>query len=273
HSIPYIWSLDAQKQILDINKNNHIFNMENRIDLRNLPFFTIDDEDACDFDDAVFCKRKIKIEEGWDLWVAISDVSHYITPNSALDKAALERGNSIYFPSFVIPMLPEKISTDVCSLKPYVERLCLVCQMSLSNTGMLLNYKHYEAIICSKGRFTYNEIFKLWNGDVQLRLNNKKLLHAIDNLHALQKTLDQHKELKKNIYFENIEPKFILNSKLRISKIYHHIRNDAHKFIESCMILANIASASFIEKYKFSSLFRNHDKPSINNIISLRLIL
>ncbi|WP_422667445.1 ribonuclease R [Buchnera aphidicola] len=273
HSIPYCWSEEVKNQLLYIKNNISYSDRKNRIDLCHLPFFTIDDEDARDFDDAIFCKKKNNSEEGWDLWVAIADVSAYVKPNTALDKAASERGTSVYFPSLVVPMLPEKISIDLCSLKPDVERLCLVCQMHLSITGELISYKHYEAIISSKGRFTYNEIFKIWNGDIDLRIQYKKIIKYIDNLFDLQKIFHIYKINKKSIDFENIEPKFILDKENKIYKIYQNIRNDAHKFIESCMILANIASSLLVKKYKYPTLFRNHDKPSQNNVISFRLFL
>ncbi|CAL4325692.1 ribonuclease R [Buchnera aphidicola] len=273
HSIPDQWSLEVRNQLLNIKNTISHNDRKNRADLRHLPFFTIDDEDARDFDDAIFCKKKINTEEEWDLWVAIADVSAYVKPNTALDKIASERGNSIYFPSRVIPMLPEKISIDLCSLNPHVERLCLVCQMHLSSKGALISYKHYEAIISSHGRFTYNQILKIWNGDVLLCTKYKKELKYIINLFHLQKVFNMYKFDKKNIDFENIEPKFILDSNLRIHKIYQNIRHDVHKFIESCMILANIASSFLVKKYKYPVLFRNHDKPSNNNIISFRFFL
>ncbi|AEO08895.1 VacB protein [Buchnera aphidicola str. Ak (Acyrthosiphon kondoi)] len=273
YSIPSLWSEEIEKQICKISNKTNQHDFKNRVDLRHFPFFTIDDEDARDFDDAVFCKKKSNSEAGWNLWVAIADVSFYIQPDTPLDKEALERGTSIYFPSSVIPMLPEKISTDLCSLNPNVERLCLICEMSLSNQGELIDYKHYEAIICSHGRFTYNEIFKIWNGDIFLRSKYKEFLQDIENLSCLQKILNKDNISKKGIYFENIEPKFILDSNARIEDIYQNIRNDAHKLIESCMILANIASAYFVEKHKHPVLFRNHDRPKKENVLSFRLFL
>lgn len=274
YSIPSVWPKEVKNQICTMsNTKVNISDMKNRVDLRHLPFFTIDDEDARDFDDAVFCKKKINAEEGWILWVAIADVSYYVQPNSALDKAALERGTSIYFPSSVIPMLPEKISTDICSLNPNVDRLCLICEMNLSGTGELISYKHYEAIISSRGRFTYNEIFKIWKGDVFLRKKYRKVLKYIESLSYLQKIFHKDNIAKKGIYFENIEPKFILDSDYKIKHIYCNTRNDAHKFIESCMILANIASASFVKKHMHPALFRNHDRPKRESVLSLRLLL
>ncbi|QCI24064.1 ribonuclease R [Buchnera aphidicola (Macrosiphoniella sanborni)] len=273
YSIPSSWSHAVKSQLYDINKKIKKYNFENRIDLRHFSFFTIDDEDAYDFDDAIFCKKKNNAEEGWNLWVAIADVSFYVEPNTPLDKEALERGTSIYFPSLVVPMLPEQLSTDLCSLNPHVERLCLICEMSLSNSGELISYKHYEAVICSHGRFTYDEIDKIWNGDVLLQEKYKKNLKYIQNLLCLQKIFNKYRVSKKGIDFEKIEPKFVLDSNLRIKKIHQKIRNDAHKFIESCMILANIASACFIKKYTHPVLFRNHDSPKTENIVSLRIFL
>ncbi|AEO08329.1 ribonuclease R [Buchnera aphidicola] len=273
YSIPSVWSKEVKNQLYDINNKAKKNDFNHRIDLRHLPFITIDDEDAHDFDDAVFCKKKNNTEENWNLWVAIADVSFFIEPNTALDKEAFSRGTSIYFPSLVIPMFPEKISTDLCSLKPYVERLCLICEMNLSHKGELISYKHYEAVICSHGRFTYNEIAKIWHGDLILQDKYKKFLKDIQNLFFLQKIFNQYKVSKKGIYFNNIEPKFILDSNFRIKKICEKIRNDAHKFIESCMILANISSACFIQKYAHPVLFRNHAPPKKENIVRLRLFL
>ncbi|QNS01731.1 MAG: ribonuclease R [Buchnera aphidicola (Pentalonia nigronervosa)] len=274
HSIPHVWSQGVKEQLRTINNTQrNLSTLKNRVDLRHLSFFTIDDEDAKDFDDAIFCKKKINAEEGWDLWVAISDVSYYVQPNTELDKAAAERGTSIYFPSFVVPMLPEKISMDLCSLNPHQDRLCLICQMNISNKGELISYKHYEGIIYSHGRFTYDEIFKMWNGDFSLRYKYKNRLKEIDNLLHLQNIFKKYNVCKNGIYFKNVEPKFVLDSDFRIKKICQNIRNDAHKFIESCMILANVASSNFINKYDYPILFRNHDKPSKDNIINFRSFL
>ncbi|AYN24533.1 ribonuclease R [Buchnera aphidicola] len=273
HCIPYLWPKEVEYQLHEIKDKINQKDFKNRIDLRHIPFFTIDEEDARDFDDAVFCKKKTNGEKGWKLWVAISDVSYYVKPDTALDKVASKRGTSVYFPSLVIPMLPEKISVDVCSLNPNVERLSLICEMNLSNKGELIEYKHYEAVICSHGRFTYNEIFKIWNGDIELRFKYKKLLKYIQNLSSLQKILKKYNISKRGIYFENIEAKFTLDSDFRIKNIYQNIRNDAHKFIEACMILANIASAEFVKKYKYPVLFRNHDRPAKDSIINFRSVL
>lgn len=273
YSIPSSWSEEIKNQLYTISNKINACDFKDRVDLRHLPFFTIDDEDARDFDDAVFCKRRVNSEEGWNLLVAIADVSFYIQPNTPLDKQALERGTSIYFPSLVVPMLPEKISTDLCSLNPHMERLCLICEMNLSNKGELISYKHYEAIICSHGRFTYDEIFRIWNGDVFLRSKYKQFLQDIENLSYLQEIFNKDNISKKGIYFENIEPRFVLDSDSRIKNIYQNIRNDAHKFIESCMILANISSAYFVEQHKHPILFRNHDRPKKDNVIGFRLFL
>lgn len=273
HSIPYLWSQEVKEEVRKIKSKINNYDIKHRIDLRHLPFFTIDDKDARDFDDAVFCKKINNTEEGWNLFVAIADVSHYVKPDTILDKSALERGTSIYFPSLVIPMLPEKISTDLCSLKPHTDRLCLVCEISLSNKGELISYKHYKSIIRSHGRFTYDEIFKIWNGDSFLCLKYKNLLKDIQNLSYLKNALNRFNISKRGIYFNNIESKFILDSNLRIKHICPNIRNDAHKFIESCMILANSVSADFVEKYKYPVLFRNHDRPTKDNVVNFRLIL
>lgn len=273
YAIPYLWPEKVKDQLYQIHNKIDKKELKSRIDLRHLPFFTIDEEDARDFDDAIFCKKKNDEEGGWNLWVAISDVSYYIKAGTAIDQEASKRGNSVYFPSLVVPMLPEKISTDLCSLNPNVERLCLICEMSLSNQGKLITYKYYEAVICSQGRFTYDEIFKIWNNDIKLCLKYNKSLKQIKNLFLLQKTLKKNDVSKKGVYFENVETKFTLDSNFKIKNIYQHVRNDAHKFIESCMILANICSAKFIQKHQYPILFRNHDCPTKDSVINFRRIL
>ncbi|NHX33213.1 RNB domain-containing ribonuclease, partial [Escherichia coli] len=126
-----------------------------RVDLRDLPLVTIDGEDARDFDDAVYCAPKKG--GGWRLWVAIADVSYYVRPQTALDTEARSRGNSVYFPSQVVPMLPEVLSNGLCSLNPGVDRLCMVCEMTVSASGKLSSYKFYEAVMSSHARLTYTK--------------------------------------------------------------------------------------------------------------------
>ena len=245
-----------------------------RIDLRNLPLVTIDGDDARDFDDAVYCQPKKS--GGWRLWVAIADVSYYVRHGSALDDEAISRGNSVYFPSQVIPMLPEKLSNGLCSLNPDVDRLCMVCEMTVSAAGKLSGSKFYPAVMRSHARFTYSKVAKILDeNDVEegqeLRTQYSTLVPDLANLKNLYLALSDARNKRGAIAFETQESLFLFNEDKKIERVVPLIRNDAHKIIEECMILANVATAKFIEKHKKPGLFRVHDKPSedkYNNFIS-----
>lgn len=159
YNIPHIWPETVLNEIASFSTEVLEKDKTNRLDLRQLPLVTIDGEDAKDFDDAVCCVKRKK--SGWTLYVAIADVSHYVLQNTALDKEAHDRGNSVYFPGKVIPMLPEILSNELCSLKPAVDRLCLVCEMSISQTGKLTRYQFHEAVMHSHARLTYTEVTEL----------------------------------------------------------------------------------------------------------------
>lgn len=229
---------------------------------------TIDGEDARDFDDAVYCEPKKS--GGWRLWVAIADVSHYVRQGSALDNEAVKRGNSVYFPSQVIPMLPEVLSNGLCSLNPQVDRLCMVCEMTISESGKLSGYKHYEAVMNSHARLTYTKVSNMLDGNEELRERYAPLVPHLENLYGMYKVLKTERESRGAIEFETVETKFIFNADRKIDRIVPAERNDAHKIIEECMILANIASARFVEKAKEPALYRVHDAPGEERLIGFR---
>ncbi|MFD1619060.1 ribonuclease R [Thalassotalea marina] len=231
-----------------------------RQDIRHLPLVTIDGEDARDFDDAVYCQPKKS--GGWRLWVAIADVSYYVRPGTALDNEAISRGNSVYFPSQVIPMLPEKLSNGLCSLNPDVDRLCMVCEMTISASGKLSGSKFYPAVMRSHARFTYTKVAAILAGDEELKTQYQSLVPDLEHLYQLYLSLMAARTNRGAIAFETQETKFIFNEQRKIESIEPLIRNDAHKIIEECMILANVATAKFVEKHKKPGLFRVHDKPS-----------
>ncbi len=249
-----------------------------RVDLRELPLVTIDGEDARDFDDAVYCQPIA--DGGWTLWVAIADVSYYVRDKTALDEEAISRGNSVYFPSQVIPMLPEKLSNGLCSLNPDVDRLCMVCEMTISASGDLSAAKFYPAVMRSKARFTYSKVATILGVNpeqkdqdyrAELRTQYQALIPDLENLNTMYHVLAAARTKRGAIAFETTESQFIFNSDRKIASIVAMVRNDAHKIIEECMILANVATAEFIEKHKKPGLFRVHDKPSedkYNNFIS-----
>ncbi len=259
HQIPHDWPEAVDKQIEGLGEEVPEEAKEGRVDLRDLPLVTIDGEDARDFDDAVYCEAKKG--GGWRLWVAIADVSYYVRPDSALDKEAINRGNSVYFPSQVVPMLPEVLSNGLCSLNPQVDRLCMVCEMTISESGKLSGYKHYEAVMNSHARLTYNKVHDILEGDEELRERYQPVVSHLEELHKMYKVLKRARDNRGAIEFETIETKFIFNAERKIDSIEPVIRNDAHKIIEECMILANIASASLVEKAKEPALYRIHESP------------
>ncbi len=236
-----------------------------RKDLRDLPLVTIDGEDARDFDDAVYCQPKKS--GGWRLWVAIADVSYYVRHGSDLDDEAISRGNSVYFPSQVIPMLPEKLSNGLCSLNPDVDRLCMVCEMTISAAGKLSGSQFYPAVMRSHARFTYSKVAAMLDGEKntagqKLRDEYSALVPDLENLKDMYLALSDARNKRGAIAFETEESLFLFNEDKKIERVVPLIRNDAHKIIEECMVLANVATAKFIEKHKKPGLFRVHDKPS-----------
>ncbi|MCT4709611.1 ribonuclease R [Enterobacteriaceae bacterium H11S18] len=271
HEIPYVWPPEVEAQVASLKEQVPEEAKVGRVDLRDLPLVTIDGEDARDFDDAVFCEKKRG--GGWRLWVAIADVSYYVRPPTALDNEARNRGTSVYFPSQVVPMLPEVLSNGLCSLNPQVDRLCMVCEMTISSTGRLTGSKFYEAVMSSHARLTYTKVWHMLQGDQELREQYAPLVKHIEELHNLYKVLDVSRAQRGGISFESEEAKFIFNAERRIERVEQTVRNDAHKLIEECMILANISAARFVEKANEPSLFRDHDRPSNDAITAFRTVL
>ncbi|MFH8135269.1 ribonuclease R [Pantoea osteomyelitidis] len=271
HEIPHVWPVEVEQQIASLSEEVPEAAKKGRVDLRNLPLVTIDGEDARDFDDAVFCEKKRG--GGWRLWVAIADVSYYVRPGTPLDNEAHQRGTSVYFPSQVVPMLPEVLSNGLCSLNPQVDRLCMVCEMTVSSKGKLTGFKHYEAVMNSHARLTYTKVWNILQGNEELREQYAPLVKHLEELHLMYKALEEAREQRGGISFETEEAKFIFNAERRIDRVERTVRNDAHKLIEECMILANIASARFVEKNEEPALFRDHDRPSDDSITSFRTVL
>ncbi|MCU4675420.1 ribonuclease R [Catenovulum sp. 2E275] len=259
YDIPHQWPNKVDKELSRISDEVPENAKLNRVDLRNLPLVTIDGEDARDFDDAVYCETKKS--GGWRLWVAIADVSYYVRPGTALDEQAQLRGTSVYFPEQVVPMLPEKLSNGLCSLNPQVDRLCMVCEMTVSANGRLSGYQFYQAVMNSHARLTYNKVHAILKGDEKLRERYQHLIPHLENLNNMYASLKQARMARGAIEFDTLEPKFIFNAQRKIESVEIVQRNDAHKIIEECMILANVAAAQFISKHKAQALYRVHDTP------------
>lgn len=270
HDIPHKFPSAVEKYVKKFTEEVPEEAKKGRVDLRNLPLVTIDGEDARDFDDAVYCEKHGK---GWKLWVAIADVSYYVRLRTALDTEAHNRGNSVYFPNRVVSMLPEILSNGLCSLNPQVDRLCMVCEMQISAKGKLTGYRFYEAVMNSHARLTYTKVAKILEGDEALRERYAALVPHLEELHHLYQALLSARHQRGAIDFETVETKFIFNAMGRIERIEPVVRNDAHKLIEECMILANIAAANFMQKHNEPALYRIHATPSEEKLTSFRTFL
>ena len=248
--------------------------IEERVDLRDVGLVTIDGEDARDFDDAVWCAPLNDGEGGWRLLVAIADVSHYVTPESPLDADAQQRCTSVYFPTRVVPMLPEKLSNGLCSLNPGVDRCSLVCDMIVSEKGEVTAYQFYPALIRSKARLTYTSVWNALNGDVQDFLVRGGNLTDINNLYALFKALLQARGRRGAADFTSAETEIVTDPQTqKIVAIRKRDHNDAHRLIEECMLAANVCAADFIGQNKAKSLYRVHDAPPADRLANLRTTL
>ncbi|MCU7964169.1 ribonuclease R [Shewanella sp. SW32] len=270
YDLPHTWSPVIEKKLRRIPDEVTDADKVGRVDLRHLPLVTIDGEDARDFDDAVYAEKKAG--GGWRLWVAIADVSYYVRTDSALDTEARARGNSVYFPSQVIPMLPEKISNGLCSLNPHVDRLCMVAEMTVSAKGKLSGYKFYPAVMYSHARFTYTQVAEMLEGG-PIAPEHEVLFPHLQCLQSLYLALDEQRAERGAIAFETMETQFIFNEQRKIDKIVPRGRNQAHKIIEECMILANVSAAKFVKKHKGDVLYRVHEAPSEQKLANFKEFL
>jgi ribonuclease R len=241
-----------------------------REDIRDLPLVTIDGIDARDFDDAVYCKPEGR---GFRLWVAIADVSHYVQPGSALDKEAEGRGNSVYFPRRVIPMLPEALSNGLCSLNPKVDRLCMVCEMEVSSLGNIKQFRFYPAVMHSKARLTYEQVWSWLSGEVQPPEEQAALLPDLQVLYKLFKVLLKARVKRGAIDFDTVETKILFNDQDKIERIIPYARNDAHRVIEECMLAANVCASEFLKKHNHPALYRIHEGPTPQKLEALHEFL
>ncbi|RCW69047.1 RNAse R [Marinobacter nauticus] len=276
YEIPHSWPPAVGEQAASIPAEVAEKDKANRVDIRNMRLVTIDDESARDFDDAIYCEPRPR--GGYRLVVAIADVSHYVRPGSPLDEEAIQRGNSVYFPDHVVPMLPEKLSNGLCSLNPDVDRLCMVADMTISAAGNISGYTFYQAVMRSHARLTYNKVSAmLEHPDTEqgykLSAHYADLLPHLHNLYDLYKLLRKARTERGAIDFETTETKIVFDAQRKIEEIVPVHRNDAHKIVEECMLCANVATARFLKKHKIPALYRVHDGPSEERLSNLRLFL
>ncbi|MHC1481162.1 ribonuclease R [Frateuria aurantia] len=260
HDLPHEWPAATLAEAGRVSPTVTAAEREGRVDLRELPLVTIDGEDARDFDDAVYAAPRRG--GGYKLIVAIADVSHYVPVGSALDAEAYERSTSTYFPGFVVPMLPETLSNGICSLNPKVERLCMVCEMTVDGDGEVVKSKFYQAVMLSHARLTYNKVWQavgLRNQDARDEVAD--VLPQLEHLHALYKLLAAQRRRRGAIDFESHEVKFRLDAHGEVVSMGATERNDAHKLIEECMIAANVQAAMYLAKKGIPALYRAHLPP------------
>ncbi len=271
HELPIEWPDAVEKEIATLDPKVPDAAKKGREDIRSVPLVTIDGEDARDFDDAVFCERDGR---GWRLLVAIADVSHYVTPASALDDEARNRGNSVYFPERVIPMLPEILSNGLCSINPDVDRLCMVCEMRISPSGAVGESRFFEGVMRSHARLTYTKVAAmLVDQDASLRAQYAALVPHLEELYKLYNALRTQREKRGAIDFETTETRIVFGADRKIERIVPVIRNDAHKLIEECMIAANVCAGEFLQDMEIPALFRVHEGPKPEKLTDLRAFL
>jgi ribonuclease R len=243
-----------------------------RVDLRAVPLVTIDGEDAKDFDDAV-CAERLE-GGGYRLLVAIADVSHYVRPGSALDDEARARGTSVYFPTRVLPMLPTALSNHLCSLEPGVDRLCMVADMRVSRRGALEASRFYPAVMRSAARLTYNQAHDaLFLGAPAARTALGPLLESLLPLVEVYHALQAARRRRGALEFDAPEAEFVIENGERVRAIEFVSRNDAHRLIEECMVLANVAVAQELRQQRQPALFRVHAPPDARKLEQLRTTL
>nr|WP_241688239.1 ribonuclease R [Pseudoxanthomonas composti] len=268
HDLPYEFPQEVLDEAAAVPLQVTASMIGGRVDLRDLPLVTIDGGDSKDFDDAVYCESnrkglRISNRSGYRLVVAIADVSHYVRPGTPLDEEAQKRATSVYFPGFVVPMLPETISNGICSLNPKVDRMCFVCDMQVDKNGEVTGAKFYEAVMRSHARLTYDQVWKAVGEDdanAQAQIGPDVLPH-VKRLHELYGLLSKARERRGAIEFETSETRFVLDNRGEVVQAGMQVRNDAHKLIEECMIAANVQAARFLLEKGIPAPYRVHERP------------
>jgi ribonuclease R len=271
HGLPFEFPPEAIVEAEAFGESVAAAAKRNREDIRELSLVTIDGEDARDFDDAVYCEP---IRGGWKLIVAIADVGHYVTRDSALDREAQHRGTSVYFPNRVLPMLPEALSNGLCSLNPLVDRLCLACEMRVNEEGKVTRARFFEGVMRSHARFTYTKVAAyLANPHATHESEVLALGPMLKELHELFRALHRARLRRGALDFDAPELKVKFDANGRIAALVETTRNDAHRLIEECMIAANVQAAKFLKKHRIPTLYRVHGRPEEDRLEQLRQFL
>jgi ribonuclease R len=244
--------------------------LRHRRDFRDLPIVTIDGETARDFDDAVLVTR---LDNGnFELQVHIADVAQYVTPDSALDQEARLRGTSVYFPDRAVPMLPLELSTDICSLRPHVDRLVMSCIMEIDNRGEIVGYEICPGVIRSAERMTYTAVNAILEGDEAERKRYAKLVANFELMRDLQMILNKKRERRGSIDFDLPEPVIEFDENGLMKSVTRSERNIAHRIIEDFMLSANETVAGYLEGKGIPSLYRIHEKPDAKRVYDFEVI-
>lgn len=276
HQLPHEWPTEVIEEVKQLPTSVTAADFTDRQDLTHLPFITIDGEDAKDFDDAIYAE--ITSSGDYKLWVAIADVSHYVQPDSPLDKEAFVRATSVYFPGRVIPMLPEEISNGLCSLQPNQQRLVLIAELNISQAGKVSGYQFHQGVIESKARLTYTQV-GAWLEEPdnslaqQLEANYPQALPPLTALAQIYAVLFNARQKRGAIDFDTRETQIIFTADKKIDQILPVERNTAHRLIEECMLAANVAAAKLVTQYELPSLFRVHEGPKAERLASLKGVL
>ncbi len=273
YHLPYVWPADAEKEAEAFGDKLTAVQIKDREDLRELPLMTIDGADARDFDDALYAKPVRG--GGWTLWVAIADVSAYVTPGSTLDAEAQNRGTSVYFPERVLPMLPEALSNGLCSLNPDVDRLCMVCEMRVDVKGVVGKSRFYPAVMRSHARLIYEQVAEVLEHPKASALAKRRgdLVKPLKALEAVYEALAKARSQRGAIDFESTETKIVFGEDRKIESIVPVSRTRAHRLVEECMIAANVEAAKLVEKHKIPALYRVHASPDGDKVAQLREFL
>ncbi|MDC0214376.1 ribonuclease R [Gammaproteobacteria bacterium] len=268
--IPLSWSSSLQSSVNLISEDSRNDQFDARTDLTELSFVTIDGETAKDFDDAVYAE--IQHDKSYRVLVAIADVCHYVKSGSPMDMEARKRGTSVYFPGTVVPMLPETLSNDLCSLKEQCDRPVLVCDMNLSPEGALQNFDFYEALICSKARLTYSEVHAYLSSGASSRPLSSAVQGSLDALYRCYLGLGEIRFDRGALDFSTTEAALTLSGGA-IESIVSEEKYEAHKLIEEMMLLTNVCAAEFLQTNSVAFLFRNHEKPDLMKLEQLKQTL
>ncbi len=271
HDLPHAFPPEATRQAEKLPAKVLKKDLAGREDIRHLSLVTIDGETARDFDDAVYCEPVG--HGGYRLVVAIADVSHYVQPGDALDREGYTRGNSVYFPRRVIPMLPEALSNGLCSLNPEVDRLAMVCDMQIGPAGAIRDYRFYPGVIHSHARLTYNQVWDWLSGAAKPEKKQAALMPHLQALETLFRTLLKARAKRGAIDFGSTETQIVFDDQGKIREIVPVIRNDAHRIIEECMLAANVCASDFLHKHKQPALYRVHEGPTVERLTTLREFL